>query len=41
MSAWGTNKRKMKEMKEEGVLEVVVRGRVGSERWLCIIEYTE
>lgn len=37
MRAWGTNERKMKEMKEE-------RNewkRMGSERWPCIIEYTE
>lgn len=39
MSAWGTDKRKMKEMKEEGNER---RGeQTESERWPCIIEHTE
>lgn len=37
MSAQGTDKRKMKEMKEEGN----ERRGMGSERWPCIIEHTE
>ena len=38
MSAWGTDKRKMKEMKAER------NGRkrgMGSERWPCIIEHIQ
>lgn len=39
MSAWGTDKGKMKEMKEEGNEG---RGKgMGSESWPCIIEHTE
>lgn len=44
MSAWGTDKEKMKEMKEEGNERrrmVRVGDGLGSERWPCIIEHTE
>lgn len=42
MSAWGTDKGKMKEMKEEGNERRGKGGKgMGSESWPCIIERTE
>lgn len=41
MSAWGTDKRKMKEMKEEGNERRGKGKGMESERWPCIIEHTE